>query len=188
MNAVAHGVVVLAAGASRRLGRPKALLVHEGESLLRRVARLATGTQALDVVVVVGAEASLAREIEGLPARIVACAGWDEGMAASLRAGVAALDRRCAGALVLLCDQPALDAAHLDRLLAAWRAQPLHAVASSYAGIHGVPAILPRAWFAELAALRGDAGARELLRARAGVSAIANPALARDLDTPADLA
>ena len=188
MSAVAHGAVVLAAGASRRLGRPKALLQQNGESLLRRATRLALDTRALDTVVVLGAEAAASRELEGLAARAIACPDWDEGLAASLRTGIAALDPRCACALVLLCDQPALDGAHLAALLAAWQAHPGHAAASAYAGVRGVPAILPRAWFGAVARLRGDAGARELLRTRDDVVVVSGPGLARDIDTPADLA
>ncbi len=65
----------------------------------------------------------------------------------------------------------------------------MRAAASAYAGVLGVPALLPRAWFGEIAALRGNVGARALLRARADeVIAITAPDLASDIDTPADLA
>jgi molybdenum cofactor cytidylyltransferase/nicotine blue oxidoreductase len=88
--------------------------------------------------------------------------------------------------LIVVCDQPALDAAHLRALTAAWRAAPQRAVASAYAQRLGVPALLPRAWFGEIA--YGDSGARQLLaRRRADVAAIENEALARDIDWPGDL-
>lgn len=182
----AHGAILLAAGASRRLGHPKQLLEIDGEPLLRRAARALLATQPLDCVVVLGHEAGHMREaLAGLPVREVLAADHEEGMSASLRAGIAALDARCEGALVALTDQPALQVDHLQALRQAWRAQPHCAVASAYAGVLGVPALLPRLWFADLAQLRGDVGARELLRARGAVP-LAAPALARDLDTPAD--
>lgn len=185
--APAHGVVVLAAGGSSRLGRNKLLLHHEGEALVRRAARLALQTAPLDAVVVLGAEAdAVFAQIRDLPIRRVDCAGWCDGMSASLRAGTAALSAECAGALVVLCDQPALEAAHLCALRDAWRASG-HAAASLYAHRLGVPALLPRSWFAQIPA-RGDRGARDLFVARrAEVQSVSNEALAADIDRPEDI-
>jgi CTP:molybdopterin cytidylyltransferase MocA len=185
----AHGALVLAAGASTRLGRPKQLVEIDGEPLLRRIVRALLATAPADLVVVLGHEAARMRgALAGLPLRSVVVADSFHGMSASLRAGIVALDASCAGALVTLTDQPALDAAHLVAMRDAWRIAPTRAVGSAYAGILGVPALLPRAWFADLGKLQGDIGARELLRARRDeVIALAAPALARDLDTPADL-
>ena len=184
-----HGALVLAAGASKRLGRPKQLIEIDGEPLLRRVSRYALATDPHDCVVVLGHDAArIAGAVDGLPVRRLRIDNFDSGMAASLRAGIAALDAQCAGALIVLTDQPALTSDHLAALCAAWRIAPERAVASAYAGVLGVPAILPRAWFADLVALRGDTGARDLLRARRGdVSAIRANELARDVDTLADV-
>lgn len=185
-GAPAHGAILLAAGASQRLGRAKQLIEIDGEPLLRRAARALLATEPLDCVVVLGHEAERLREtLEGLPLRTAIAADHASGMSASLRAGVAALDARCEGALIALTDQPALRVDHLLALCEAWRATPRRAAASAYADVLGVPALLPRAWFDEIARLRGDVGARELLRVR-DVIAVAAPALARDLDTPAD--
>ncbi|HET7923493.1 MAG TPA: nucleotidyltransferase family protein [Rhodanobacteraceae bacterium] len=185
----AHGAVVLAAGASKRLGRAKQLVEIDGEPLLRRVARAVLATRPRDAVAVLGHDADrIAAALEGLAIRQLRIDDADEGMSASLRAGVAALGSDCTGALVVLTDQLALGAAHLEALCAAWRAAPARAVASTYADVLGVPALLPRAWFADVAALRGDTGARALLRARRHeVVAIAAPELARDIDTPDDV-
>jgi CTP:molybdopterin cytidylyltransferase MocA len=183
----AHGAIVLAAGASRRLGRPKQLVEVGGEPLLRRVVRSMLATAPRECIVVLDDAAPFDALLGGLDLRIVRIGDRASGMAASLRAGVAALNARCVGALVAVTDQPALDARHLDALCAAWRAAPEHAVASAYAGVIGVPAVLPRSWFGAVAALSGDVGARELLRSRSDVVAIAAPELARDIDTPRDL-
>lgn len=184
-----HGAILLAAGASSRLGRPKQLLEIEGEPLLRRVARALLASEPLELVVVLGHDATrIGAVLDGLPLRCVIAADHAEGMAAALRAGIAALDPRCTGALVALTDQPALEASHLLALRDAWRNAPQRAVASRYVGLAGVPALLPRAWFAELLALHGDTGARALLRARSGeVTLLDAPALALDIDLPQQL-
>jgi CTP:molybdopterin cytidylyltransferase MocA len=184
-----HGAIVLAAGASTRLGRAKQLVRIEGEPALRRATRCALATDPLDCVVVLGHDAEhIEPALEGLSARLLRIGDFGTGMAASLRAGVAALRADCAGALIVLTDQPALTADHLRALCAAWRAAPHRAAASAYGDVLGVPALLPRAWFADIAALRGDVGARALLRERcAEVIAVAAPELARDLDTPEDV-
>jgi CTP:molybdopterin cytidylyltransferase MocA len=185
-----HGVVVLAAGAATRFGSRKQLAQLAGESLVHRAARLALATGPADAVIVLGADAEAVwASVRDLAVRRVDCPDWRDGMGASLRAGVAALPAECAGALIVLCDQPALEGEHLERLCAAWRAEPQRTVASAYAGRLGVPALLPRAWFKDLAQATGDRGARELLAQRhAAVVAVANEALALDIDTPSDRA
>jgi CTP:molybdopterin cytidylyltransferase MocA len=184
----AHGVVVLAAGESSRLGRNKLLLRHEGESLVRRAVRLALATAPADAVIVLGDEGdAVYAELQGLAIRRVDCASWREGMGASLHSGLAALAKQCAGALVVVCDQPALDAAHLEALCAAWRAAPDDAAVSHYADRFGVPALLPRAWFAALPG-RGDRGAREVFASHGErISVVANEALSVDIDLVEDL-
>lgn len=188
-DAPLHGAVLLAAGASSRLGQAKQLLEVDGEPLLRRAARALLAGEPAELVVVLGHDTErIGAVVDGLPLRRVIAADHAEGMAAALRAGIAALGPRCAGALVALTDQPALDAAHLVALRDAWHRAPEHAAASRYAGVAGVPALLPRAWFADLLALRGDTGARALLRARAAeVSLLDAPALAFDVDLPRQL-
>lgn len=188
MNAPAHGVVLLAAGASRRLGQTKQLIHIDGEPLVHRAARLALSTNPTDAVAVLDTHAMrVAEALIDLPLRHVVCANVGGGMSASLAAGLDAIAPRCAGALIVLCDQIQLDETHLAALITAWRQNPTGAAASLYAGVLGAPAVLPRAWFAA-AASNADAGARALLRARsAETAAIANTALTRDLDTLADL-
>lgn len=184
-----HDAILLAAGASRRLGRAKQLVEIGGESLLRRAARALQATQPVKTVVVLGHDAERMREVlAGLDLHCIVAADHAAGLSASLRTGLAAVDADSAGALVALADQPALHAGHLLALRDAWRRQPERSVASAYAGVLGVPALLPRNWFDELAHLAGDIGARGLLRARAAeVIAIAAPMLEHDIDTETDL-
>ena len=184
-----HGAVLLAAGASRRLGHPKQLVELDGEPLIRRAARVLLATAPLDAVVVLAqANPALLDALAGLAIRPVIAPDASEGLSASLRTGLAAHDPRCEGALVAVTDQPALSAAHVLALRDAWHAAPARSVASAYAGVLGVPALLPRHWFAAISRLRGDADARALLRDRAAdVTAVAAAALERDIDAPVDL-
>ncbi len=183
-----HAVVVLAAGGSSRLGQAKQLLQHDGETLLHRAARFALATSPVDVVVVLGADASrMAAVTADLPIRTLICENWHAGMGASLRCALHALDANIDGVMIVLCDQPALTVDHLVALRDGWHCDPQRAVASGYADTVGVPALLPRHWFDETF-LHGDQGARALLRERkTEVTVIDNPALAIDIDRAADL-
>ena len=184
-----HGVVVLAAGRSRRLGQLKQLLSVDGETLVHRAVRMALRTGPLDCVVVCGPEPDpVAASVADLACRRVICADADLGLSASLRCGLCELDAHCEGVLVLLTDQPELDAAHLQALRDAWLADPAGAAASGYGGTLGVPALLPRSWFGLLIDGTGDMGARELLRARKDrVQVLPAPQLERDIDCQGDL-
>ncbi len=135
-------------------------------------------------------------ELAGLPVETVFNTGWQEGMGSSLRAGaqeVIRLDPVPQAALLLVCDQPRLTAAHLHELLARHAAAQtmgnIAITASAYAGRAGVPAVFSAALFSELAACSGDRGARDLIQAHAPhVQAIPWPAGQLDLDRPEDLA
>ncbi len=182
-------VVVLAAGASRRFGRPKLLRTIAGESLLARSARLAHSVAGQRCVVVLGARASRLRaELSGLGIRVAVNRRWREGMGASLAAGIAALPADASMALVLLADQFALTAADLRRLLGVARRHPRALVTATWDGIRGAPAVLPGWAFARARGIGGDAGARGLLRdASLPVITVQMPSARFDLDVPADL-
>jgi CTP:molybdopterin cytidylyltransferase MocA len=181
-------VVLLAAGASSRLGHAKQLVELDGETLVHRAAVLALATAPYDAVIVLGhAATEVAAAVRDLPLRRIVCAHHAQGMGASLANGLAALSVECEGALVLLCDQPGLHLEHLRGLLAAWRRAPDCAVASAYAGVRGVPALLPRSWFSRIEA-SDDRGARAWLREDThDVIAVPCEALSRDIDTMDDL-
>lgn len=160
--------VILAAGASRRLGRPKQLLRYQGETLLGRAIRLAREAALHPVIVVLGADREkICETVETGDAIVVINDEWQEGIASSMRAGLGALSRispPSAGVLFMPCDQPRLTAEHLRGLLAAFRADGGPAIAASvYSGMRGVPAVFPALVFQQLAKLSGDRGARGLL-------------------------
>jgi len=170
--------VVLAAGASRRLGRAKQSLEIGGETLLERAVRV--GVEAgLGPVIVVVRDAGVTSGLRGCEVVVNALA--DEGMASSIRVGVArAQELGVAGAVVMACDQVSLRAEHLRALCG----EVDRVTGSGYAGKVRIPAYFPAEKFSELMALRGDVGARELLR---GAVAVVDESLGLDVDTEADV-
>lgn len=181
--------VVLAAGASTRFGSAKQLVRVAGRPLLHTAVTRAAEVVGAALIVVLGCEAAqLAPLLKHSPGEIVVNQDWREGLGSSIRCAVARLPAACTGVLFLLADQAAVSADDLRRLAGTWRRQPLYIAAALYAGAPGVPAIFPRSAFAELAALRGDTGARLLLRRHAArVLRVPMPSAAVDVDTPEDL-
>jgi molybdenum cofactor cytidylyltransferase len=181
--------MVLAAGASRRFGSPKQLVQFERRPLIQRVIAGATELAGAAVSVVLGAYAAeIGAALPPGSASIIINRDWQEGIASSIRAAVARLPGACDGVLLLLADQPLVGSHSLNRLAAAWRRQPRSIVASRYGSVTGVPAIFPRWCFSDLASLRGDQGARILLRRYADhVVRLANPEAEVDIDYPEDL-
>ena len=178
--------IILAAGASRRLGRPKQLVRVAGETLLRRAVRAALAGCA-PVLVVVGSRAGeMEAHLAGLAVTLVANPDWEEGMASSIRAGIRALPPGAEAALLLVCDQRAVDGDLVRRLLEARRARPDAVVACGYGGVRGTPSLFPARCFPALLALRGDRGARDQLRGD-DVTVVPFPGGERDLDRPEDL-
>lgn len=179
--------LVLAAGASRRMGRSKALLETGQGTLLDQAIRQAR-LMSDRVTVTTGAGYPLMRfRARVQPACWLPVADWGEGMAASLRAGVASLGAEAKGVFVLLADQPLLDAAALSAMARAARFMPGQPVAAEYSGRPGVPAWLPRWLWPEILALEGDRGASSVLLA-AGATRVETPGVADDVDTPLDWA
>lgn len=185
------GAVILAAGASSRMGQPKQLLLLGGRTLLQRTADACLEAALWPVVVVLGSQAADIRPtLARLPLLVVENPAWPEGMGSSVGPGLELLERfsrRLDGVVLAVCDQPGFSADALARLREAWVAEPGGVAAARYAGRLGTPAIFHRRHFAQLRALQGDQGARDLLR-QPQVAACDLPGLARDLDTPEDYA
>jgi len=181
--------VVLAAGASTRFGSAKQLVRVGGRPLLHTAVTRAAEVTGNALIVVLGAGAAqLAPLLKHSPGSVVVNRAWREGLASSIRAGIARLPPTCGGVLLLLADQAAVSADDLRRLVGTWRKQPQCIAAARDAGISGTPAIFPRSVFRELAELRGDRGARVLLqRNRDRVVRVPMPSAAVDVDTPEDL-
>jgi CTP:molybdopterin cytidylyltransferase MocA len=181
--------IVLAAGASVRFGSAKQLVRIAGRPMMHSVVTRAVEVAGNSVIVVLGAHAAeLAPLLSHTPASIVINRDWREGLASSIRAGVARLPAACSGVMLLLADQAAVTTEDLRRLLGAWRRQPEYTAAAVYGGTVGVPAIFPRSSFADLGQLRGDVGARGLLQRNPDrLVRVAMESAAVDVDTPEDL-
>lgn len=157
------GAVVLAGGAGRRFGGAKQVALWRGRPLLSWVLDAALGVPLLDpVVVVLGAHAALVRDAVDLSeVGVVEAVDWEEGVAASLRAGVAALGEVSA-AVVLLGDMPGVTPQVVAGAVGRFD-ERVDAVRTCYAGVPGHPVVLGRGVLELVDGLRGDVGARDLL-------------------------
>lgn len=188
MSTKSH-TIILAAGASTRLGQPKQLVNLAGQPLLERICRAALSVEYQAITVVLGAFSETIKEaIAHLPVRTVINEQWATGMGSSIAAGMSELPEGTDAVLLLLCDQPSVTAAYLAKLWEKWQEKQCLILASDYGESHGPPAIFDRKLFAELAALQGQAGAKKLMQAyRSQLELVDFPEGAFDLDTPEDL-
>ncbi|MEA5363961.1 nucleotidyltransferase family protein [Amycolatopsis sp., V23-08] len=182
--------LLLAAGAGRRFGGPKALVELDGEPLVRRALRVLEKAGCTPIRVVLGASADEVRALLPDPTLAVVAEDWATGMGASLRAGLAELNKldAPAAALVHLVDLPWVGPEILTRVAA--HASP-HAVArAAYDGVPGHPVLLGRDWWPQIAqTAQGDRGARDWLATRKDLKLIecADLGSGRDVDRPTDL-
>jgi CTP:molybdopterin cytidylyltransferase MocA len=185
------GGILLAAGAGTRFGGPKALATIAGERFVERGRRILAAGGCDPVIVVLGAAAAEIRGAADLHgAEAVNNPDWASGMGSSLRAGLDALEGRCAAAVVALADQPRVGEEAIHRLIAAWRSGAIAAVAT-YAGQPRNPVVLDASlWPAAREAAVGDTGARGLLRTLEGVKHVPcdDTGSPDDVDTTAELA
>lgn len=185
-----HAVVVLAAGGSSRLGRPKQLLTRNGETLVHRTVRLALETSPAQVLVVVGANGdAITAAIADVACEVVCNHQWQSGLAGSLRTAGVHLALDAQDVLVLVCDQARLERHHLDALLDGARVTETGCAATVHGDALGVPALVPRDWFTSMQA-DGDRGfGARLGQLRAvGMYQLQAPELEADIDTVQDLA
>ena len=189
MTASLH-VLVLAAGASSRLGQAKQMVSLGGRPALHVTVATAVAVAGHAVTVVLGAHAKmLTHLLAHSPASVIVNRHWQEGLGASIRFGMSSLPPACSAVLLLLGDQVVVSPGDLRRLINGWRDQEETIAAATYDGHVGVPAIFPRLCFGELSELRGDVGARQILERHSyRLVRVPMPNAAIDLDTPADMA
>jgi molybdenum cofactor cytidylyltransferase len=186
--------IVLAAGRASRMGSNKLVAELDGEPIVRRTVRAVLGSRARPVVVVTGHEAEVVRgALAGLDVRFVHNPDFADGMSTSLRVGIAAAGAGpIDGALICLGDMPRLEPGHFDAVIDAFRAgDPAEIIVPTADRKRGNPVLWPRCYFAEIAALSGDVGAKALIDRHADhvrLVAIDDPAILVDVDTPAALA
>jgi molybdenum cofactor cytidylyltransferase len=182
--------IVLAAGGSSRMGRPKQLLPVGGRPMVRCVTEAVCASGLAQVVVVVGAQAREVRDVlAGLPVDMVVNPDWAEGMSTSLQAGLGAVRPGMEALLVVLADQPALTPALIRALVARHRETKAPIVAPFYQGRRGNPVLFDRALFAELDTVAGDRGGRSVIaRHQADLERLEvdDPDVVSDIDTPED--
>ncbi len=183
--------IVLAAGSSRRMGRPKQLLDVGGKPLLELIVNQANASRLDEVLVVLGAEADqIRRRMDLGRAFVIINRDHATGMASSLRAGIAALDDEIDRAVVILGDQPAVTSSMLDALIDLQEHSGLPAAALSFDGLLHPPVVLARALWPDITALEGDVGCRALIRQRpelvATFPAEGGHKHPTDIDTPED--
>jgi len=176
--------IVLAAGASTRMGRPKALLIHDGRTFVRRVVDLAANCA--PILVVTGA---IDLDLDLRPAIRVHNPAWPQGQLSSLQRGLAELEDP-AGLLVLTVDRPHIRPATVTALLAAFASAPECIWQPAHGGRNGHPILYPAALLPALRALPPDASPRDLLARHADLRRslpVDDPAVLDNLDRPEDL-
>lgn len=189
--AVKYGIVVLAAGESSRLGRPKQLLEFGHETLLTRVVKTAKEAINGPVIVVLGSNAeSLKRVITNENVHIVVNNEWEEGMSSSLRTGVQFATSNfpaLEGLILSVCDQPFVSAKLLQQLIDVHEQNGSPIVASEYDNTVGTPAFFEKALFSELLELVGDRGAKQLMnKHQENLGTVNFPLGSKDIDTEED--
>jgi molybdenum cofactor cytidylyltransferase len=187
------GAVILAAGPSTRMGSPKQLLEFRGQTLLRRAASAALEAGCRPVIVVTGANAAASRKaLRGLDMREAENEQWDSGISSSVRVGIEAMvtaEPRVNAVVLMVCDQPFVTREIVAGLVATHRETARAIIASSYGGTYGVPALFSREYFAELTALKGAAGAKQVIQEHLPkVHLLPFPKGEIDVDTPDDFA
>ncbi|MEG4574104.1 nucleotidyltransferase family protein [Microcoleus sp. N3A4] len=171
------------------MGTPKQLLPIQGRSLLRHLAEISIASLCNPVIVVLGASIHQTRaEVEDLPLQIIENQHWQAGMGTSIGTGLAALleqEPALNAVLILVCDQPFVSTALIDRLVVAYQSAHHQIVATSYLETVGVPALFGDRYFSQLLRLNSDVGARQIIQQHLHQThTIAFPKGAIDLDTP----
>ncbi|QJB33215.1 nucleotidyltransferase family protein [Chitinophaga oryzae] len=186
------GIVILAAGASRRLGMPKQQVRFRQQSLLQRILHTAQHTTARPIVVVLGAFAdTILPDTQDSEAAVVINANWETGMGSSVQTGVQEIlriDNTVSDIMVLLCDQPFITPALLGKLMDTHYQENKGITACAYGGTKGTPVIFHQKYFSRLITLDGQEGAKKIIQQHPDdLATVPFPEGIIDIDTPGDL-
>jgi molybdenum cofactor cytidylyltransferase len=159
------GIVILAAGSSSRLGRPKQLLQYQGQTLLRRAVDTALATQCGPVVVVLGSGSEqVSKQISGTSASVRINPNWQNGIGSSIKIGISAIaETQCDAVMLVLCDQPLVKSHALEELMRKRQATGKPICAASYSGTFGTPAVFAASLFDELLQLSDSQGGKAVI-------------------------
>ena len=187
------GIVILAAGASTRMGTPKQLLRYQERTLLRHTIEVAIASVCQPIVVVLGAYAQLIEpDISQLPVQIVENLQWNKGMGSSIEVGIQALKTsypEVEAVILTLCDQPFISHEIINQLALAYHSTNQPIIACEYAETLGVPALFSDRLFSELMTLKNGEGAKQVIKKHSQkVFSISFPEGATDIDTPKEYA
>ena len=185
------GIVILAAGASTRLGKPKQLLEYHGKTLLDHSVNEAINAKADAVVVILGKNAGLLQNgIDKEKATVVINKDWEEGMASSVRLGLDTLltiKPYIDAVIFMVCDQPHISSSVLNELITTQQKTTRQIVTCNYGESIGPPALFHKKYFRELAKLNGDIGARNIIQQNMhDVATVLFPEGKIDIDTKED--
>jgi molybdenum cofactor cytidylyltransferase len=162
-NSLGISVIVLAAGMSKRMGTAKQLLRLDGKTILEHTLANVRASRVSEIILVLGfAAESIEREISTERVRIVRNQNYQQGMALSLRTGLAGLDPQAKAALIVLADQPFVEPGTINQLIACHQESKPQIVIPPFNGFRGNPVLLDRSVFAELQSLTGDIGCRAI--------------------------
>ncbi len=185
------GLIILAAGPSTRLGKPKQLLQYKGESLISRAILAGQQSGCDPIIAVLGAHfEKIQAEIDSETVHFVQNQNWEEGIGSSIRTGLSKLLKlhpQINETIIMLCDQPFVDGSLLKKLIHKRRSADKDIVACTYSDTIGVPVLYSKICFPELLALKGDEGAQKLLfRHQQEVTTVPFPKGSIDIDTAED--
>jgi molybdenum cofactor cytidylyltransferase len=184
------GIVILAAGGSRRMGQPKQLLPFRDRTLLRHAVETAVASMCRPILVVIGAHAELVSlELQSLPVLIAYNPEWATGIGSSLRVAIQTLGAidGIEGVVITLSDQPLVSADAVKKIVEAHYQTGKDIVASEYADTHGVPLFIGKRFFDEISALAGMEGAKCVIdRHLEEMTTVPLVEAASDIDTPND--
>lgn len=189
-SAAKVSAVILAAGASRRMGRAKPLLPIAAEPMIRRVAQRVLAAGLEETLVIVGHQAAeVTAVLADLPLRIVKNTNWRKGQSASVATAVGALPSSAGAALFVPCDLPHLTPGLLRDLISVYRCSSASIVVPTADGQRRSPVLVDPNLFPELLTLTGDQGARQIFSAHADEVLelpVTDPRVLDDIDTRAD--
>ncbi len=184
-------IMILAAGASTRMGTPKQLLLYQGRSFLQYITEIAIASVCQPVVVVLGANAEqIHPQIKQLPVKVVKNSDWASGMSTSIKSGIELLNnlpQKIEAVVITLCDQPFVSPQIINQLVDTYYSTKKPIIACEYGDTLGVPALFSQTFFSELATLKETSGAKRVINHNLNeVFSIPFPLGDIDIDTPKD--